>query len=228
MNLIPVNYDNDRQTVSAKALYDFLELDKSQWSRWHKKNIEEDTYFTEGVDYVPLDIMSNGNATKDFQLTIEMAKELSMMARTEKGKQARQYFIELERRWNSPEALMARALKMADKKLLAYQSKVAELQPKADFFDAVADSKSAIEMSQAAKVLNFGKGRNTLFKILREEGVLRDNNEPYQEYIDRGYFRSVEQKYTKPTGDVEINIKTLVYQRGLDFIRKILDKRKAS
>jgi len=226
-NLIPVNYDNDRQTVSAKALYDFLELDKSQWARWHKKNIEEDTYFAEGVDYVPLDMMSNGNATKDFQLTIEMAKELSMMARTEKGKQARQYFIELEKRWNSPEALMARALKMADRKLLEYKNKVTELQPKADFFDAVADSKSAIEMSQAAKVLSFGKGRNTLFKILREEGILRDNNEPYQEYIDRGYFRVVEQKYQKPTGDIEINIKTLVYQKGLDYVRKVLDKRRA-
>jgi anti-repressor protein len=58
-------------------------------ARWYKKNIEEDAYFTNGVDYIPLDMMSNGNQTKDFQITVEMAKELSMLARTEKGKQAR-------------------------------------------------------------------------------------------------------------------------------------------
>jgi phage anti-repressor protein len=126
--LIPINYDNDRQTVSAKVLYDFLEYDKSQWSRWYRKNIEEDSFFSEGTDYIPLDIMSNGNETKDFQLTIEMAKELSMMARTEKGKQARQYFIELEKQWNSPEAVMARALKMADRKILSLQGTVNTLQ----------------------------------------------------------------------------------------------------
>lgn len=102
------------------------------------------------------------------------------------------------------------------------------MKPKADFFDAVADSKSAIEMSQAAKVLGFGKGLNTLFKILREEGILRHNNEPKQEYIDRGYFRVVEQKFTKPNGEIEINIKTLVYQRGLDYIRKVIDKLKSA
>lgn len=127
-SLIPINYDNDRQTVSAKVLYDFLEYDKSQWSRWYRKNIEEDSFFNEGTDYIPLDIMSNGNETKDFQITIEMAKELSMMARTEKGKQARQYFIKLEKQWNSPEAIMARAIKMADRKILSLQGSVDLLQ----------------------------------------------------------------------------------------------------
>ncbi|KPU42138.1 hypothetical protein OXPF_39170 [Oxobacter pfennigii] len=102
------------------------------------------------------------------------------------------------------------------------------MKPKAEFFDAVADSKTAIEMSKAAKVLNFGKGRNTLFAILRAEGILRDNNEPYQEYIDRGYFRVIEQKYSKPDGSTNISIKTLVYQKGLDYIRKILNKQKVS
>lgn len=106
------------------------------------------------------------------------------------------------------------------------EQQIALMKPKADFFDAVADSKTAIEMSKAAKVLNFGKGRTTLFAILREEGLLRYNNEPYQEYIDRGYFRTIEQKYTKPDGSTYVSIKTLVYQKGLDYIRKILDRRK--
>ncbi len=104
------------------------------------------------------------------------------------------------------------------------EQQIALMKPKADFFDAVADSKDAIEMSTAAKVLNMGIGRTKLFEFLRQEGVLMGNNQPYQEYIDRGYFRTVEQKYTKPDGSTNINIKTLVYQRGLDYIRKLLKK----
>ena len=107
------------------------------------------------------------------------------------------------------------------------EKQIVLMKPKADFFDAVADSKTDIEMSQAAKVLNYGKGRNVLFSFLREEGILRANNEPYQEYIDRGYFRVVEQKYNKPDGSTYISIKTLVYQKGLDYIRKILGKKGA-
>jgi len=99
-----------------------------------------------------------------------------------------------------------------------------ELEPKAEFFDAVADSKTAIEIGEAAKVLNMGIGRNNLFKFLRQQGILMENNQPYQEYIDRGYFRVIEQKYTKPDGSTHINIKTLVYQKGLDYIRKTLNQ----
>ena len=102
------------------------------------------------------------------------------------------------------------------------------LKPKADFFDAVANSKDAIDIGKAAKVLNYGKGRNTLFGILRQSGILDRNNIPYQEYIDRGYFRTIEQKYTKPGGETHISIKTLVYQKGLDYIKKVIDKRKSA
>lgn len=95
--------------------------------------------------------------------------------------------------------------------------------PKATFFDAVADSKTAIDMGTVAKVLDCGIGRNTLFQMLRDKDILMWNNQPRQNYIDRGYFRVIEQKYTKPDGSIEINIKTLVYQRGLDFILKTLN-----
>ena len=98
-----------------------------------------------------------------------------------------------------------------------------EAKPKVEFFDAVAGSKEAIQMANVAKLLGIkGIGRNTLFEILRRRKILQFNNIPYQEYIDRGYFRIVEQKYVKPDGDTCINIKTLVYQKGLDYIRKII------
>jgi phage antirepressor YoqD-like protein len=96
------------------------------------------------------------------------------------------------------------------------------LTPKAEFFDAVAGSKDAVEVGIVAKVLNLPFGRTTLFATLRKMKVLQYNNIPYQEYIDRGYFRVIEQKYTMPNGDTRVNFKTLVYQKGLDFIRKKL------
>lgn len=97
------------------------------------------------------------------------------------------------------------------------------LLPKADFFDAVTDSKTAIPVGDVAKVLGMGIGRNKLFEFLRDEKILTYDNRPYQKYIDLGYFRVVEQKYEK-NGEVCINIKTLVFQKGIDFIRKKLEK----
>lgn len=107
------------------------------------------------------------------------------------------------------------------------EKQIALMKPKAEFFDAVANSKDAIDLGTAAKVLNMGIGRTRLFRTLREQKILNKDNIPYQEYIDRGYFRTIEQKYTKPDGTTCINIKTLVYQRGLDYIRKILTEKKA-
>ncbi len=100
-----------------------------------------------------------------------------------------------------------------------------ELKPKAEFFDAVADSKTAISMNEAAKVLAIkGYGRNNLFEFLRKEEILDKYNVPYQRYVDCGWFRVIEQKYMK-NGEPHITTKTLVYQRGIEAIRKkILDE----
>lgn len=97
-----------------------------------------------------------------------------------------------------------------------------EQQPKVEFFDAVASSHDAIDMGNVAKVLECKLGRNQIFDILRRKGVLQSNNVPYQKFIDAGFFRVIEQKYGTPDGSVHVNIKTLVYQRGIDYIRKII------
>ena len=102
------------------------------------------------------------------------------------------------------------------------EAKVIEMKPKADFFDAVANSKTAVEMNAVAKVLNFkGYGRNNLFDFLRTNGVLTNDNIPLQKYIDCGWFRVIEQKYQK-NGETCINFKTLVYQKGVEAIRRML------
>ena len=119
------------------------------------------------------------------------------------------------------EALRAYADKVEQMEKLAAEN--AKLLPKAEFFDAVTDSKTAISIGEVAKVLDMGIGQNKLFAFLREQKILDRQNIPYQEYIDRGYFRTIEQKYDV-RGEVRISIKTLVFQKGIDFIRKQLQK----
>lgn len=102
-----------------------------------------------------------------------------------------------------------------------------ELLPKAEFFDAVTDSKTAISIGETAKVLDAGIGQNKLFAFLRDNNILKSDNTPYQRYIDMGYFRVVEQKY-EVHGEIKISIKTLVFQKGIDFIRRLLNKKGAA
>lgn len=107
--------------------------------------------------------------------------------------------------------------------LIKAKTIIQDLQPKGEFYDDVTGSDEWSEMTEIAKVLNFPDyGRNRIFKKLRKEKILRYNNEPYQEYVDRGYFRLIEQKIVLPYGSIKINYKTVVSQKGLDFIRKIL------
>lgn len=121
--------------------------------------------------------------------------------------------------------LIALAVIEAQKMLEQKDKQIEEMTPKAEFFDAVADSKTAISMNEVAKVLSIkGYGRNNLFEFLRNEGILDRFNVPYQRYVDCGWFRVIEQKYMK-NGEQQISTKTLVYQKGVDAIRrKILDK----
>ncbi len=189
--LIKITYDNDRPTVSARELYEFLGLDKSQWSRWYKKNIEEDTYFVSGTDYITLDIMSNGNPTKDFQLTIEMAKEIAMLQRNEKGKQARQYFIQLEKDWNSPEKVMARALRIADEKIKVLSAANAALtvdntimKPKAEYFDELVDRNLLTSFRETAKQLEI-KERDFVRFLIDKKYIYRDKKGKLMPYADK-------------------------------------------
>ena len=103
------------------------------------------------------------------------------------------------------------------------EKKVEEQQPKVDFYNDVTGSDTTAEIGTVAKILNFKNiGRNTLFDILRKQGILQKDNMPFQTYVDRGYFRVVESKWNAPNGDVKVNYKTVVYQKGVEYISKIL------
>ena len=127
---------------------------------------------------------------------------------------------------NYEEALEHLLIQVRENKKLIAENKV--LQPKADFYDAVAQSEDTIDVGQVAKVLAIkGYGRNNLFKFLREQKVLMHNNQHYQKYIDCGYFKQIEtQWYDLKAEMTHIGLKTVVYQKGLDFIRSLIEKQK--
>ena len=103
------------------------------------------------------------------------------------------------------------------------EKKIEEQQPKVEFYNDVTGSDTTAEIGTVAKVLNFKSvGRNTLFDILRRQGILQRDNMPFQTYVDRGYFRVVESKWNAPNGDVKVNYKTVVYQKGIEYISKVL------
>lgn len=176
---------------------------------------------------------NGGRPTVEYALSIEMAKELSMVENNEKGRIARKYFIACEEKLKQGVLVMpnfsnpaeaARAWADQYEQRLKLEAKAREDAPKVEFFESVAESKDAVEMKAVSSTLNYvAVGRNKLFAILREQKVLQSNNIPYQKYIDAGYFRTIETKKNCGT-EVRIFIKTLVYQKGLDYIRKLLNK----
>lgn len=231
-NLITIN--NDSQTISARELHEKLNIG-TKFATWFQRICEYG--FIENQDYTTcypnLGSENHGGQNMiDYDISMDMAKQICMIQRTPKGKEIRQYLIDLEKAWNTPEQIMARALTIAQQTIerrniviKMLEADTERMRPKEEFYDAVAGSKTAIEMAAVAKVLNFnGIGRNKLFEILRDERILQSDNIPYQKYIDNGWFRTIEQKYSKD-GETYINIKTLVYQKGVDGIRKILEKR---
>jgi len=124
---------------------------------------------------------------------------------------------------DNPDLLIAAAVKLKEERAarLEAENKVKLLEPKGQFYDDVAGSKGSVEMGHVAKVLGIrGMGRNNLFSLLRDKKIFDRNNIPYQQYVDLGYFRVLEQKYSVPNGETKINIKTMVFQKGIDFIRK--------
>lgn len=126
---------------------------------------------------------------------------------------------------DNPDLLIAVATRLKEEKerVRQLQQRVIEMKPKEDFYDAVTQSNETCDFAQAAKILNFkGIGRNKLFEILRDKEILRQNNQPYQRYVDSNWFKVVEVSSVDKYGDLRLFYKTVIYQKGLDKISKIL------
>ena len=220
--------DGAVNAVNTRDLHSRLEV-KTKYADWIKRAI--DKYgFEEGIDFTILKNGNGNNAFIDYIVSLDMAKELCMLDDSDKGRQFRKYFIECEKQAKSTfqipqtysEALML-AAKQAEQ--IEQQTALIEAQkPKVEFYEAVTGSSDTIDIASVAKVLNIkGFGRNNLFEFLRDKNILMQNNQPFQTFVDRGYFRVIESKYNKPDGSSHINLKTVVYQKGLDYIRKLLE-----
>lgn len=227
--LIKITYNNDRPAVSARDLHDFLEV-KTAYKDWFPRMCEYG--FTEGEDFCSfLSESTGGRPAQDAVLTIDMAKELCMIQRNEKGKQARQYFLQIEKEWNSPEKVMARALQIAGDKLKKLENKVEADAPKVLFADAVSASKTSILVGELAKLLKQNGvdiGQHRLFRWMRENGYLirrngTDFNMPTQKSMDLGLFTVKETAITHSDGTVTVSKTTKVTGKGQQyFIQKFL------
>ena len=237
--LLKVNYDNERITLSARELHEFLEI-KTKYKDWFPRMC---TYgFDENVDYRAMAqkrATAQGNETTyvDHEITLDMAKEIAMIQRSEKGKEVRQYFLELERKWNSPEAVMNRALEYSRKQVKALMEEKQglieenkELKPKALFADAVSASNESILIGQLAKLIRqngYEIGQNRLFEWMRENEYLIKKgeryNQPTQKSMDLGLFEFKERTITNPDGSTRITLTTKVTGKGqVYFINKFL------
>lgn len=228
--------ENNEQVVSARELHKGLGL-KKRFSVWWEQNskllIEHEDF--EGVPEGTPVVGGNGNVQylADYALTIDTAKHLAMQSQTEKGREYRTYFIQVEKAWNSPDMVMKRALQIADKRVIALQNEnnqlqletsvqkqqIAELQPKASYYDLVLQNKSLLSVSKIAK--DFGKSAVWLNKFLHELGVQYKQGDIwllYTKHQDKGYT----QTHTHVIDSEKSRVSTKWTQKGRLFIYDLL------
>lgn len=213
--MIPINYDMEQPTVSARDLHSGLAIN-TRFNDWFSRMTEYG--FESGKDFyskMSKTSETGGRPAVDYQISVDMAKQICMIQRSEKGKLYRQYFIDLEKAWNTPEQVMARALKLADKtidtlkednkKLIEENEK---MKPKVIFADAVRASSSSILIGDLAKLLRQNGvdiGAKRLFEYLRNHGYLikrkgSDWNMPTQKSMNMGLFEIKESTHIDGNG----------------------------
>lgn len=231
--LINVTLNNNHEpVVSGRQLHEALEV-KTPYSMWFDRMVEYG--FTENQDFLLNNFVKQtgrgGHNKLDHIIKLDMAKEIAMIQRTERGKQVRQYFIQIEKDFNSPEKIMARALLMADKKIHKLETQIEADKPKVLFADAVSASHSSILVGDLAKLISqngYKIGGNRLFVWLRENGYLikrkgSDWNMPTQRSMEMKLFEIKESTITHPDGHISVSKTVKVTGKGQQyFINKFL------
>lgn len=232
--IIKVTLDDEHDPiVSGRQLHEALGVN-SNYTTWFDRMTEYG--FVENQDYVLLSNFGNqtgrgGHNKVDHAIKLDMAKEIAMIQRTDRGKEVRQYFIQIEKDFNSPEKIMARALLLADKKIQKLETQIEADKPKVLFADAVSASHSSILVGELAKLISqngYKIGANRLFAWLRENGYLikrkgSDWNMPTQRSMEMGLFEIKETNIQHPDGHVTITKTSKVTGKGQQyFINKFL------
>lgn len=237
--IININYSSDRPTVLGRELHDMLGVN-SNYTTWFNRMC--DYGFKEHVDFetcfpnLESENQHGGQNKVDHQLTIPMAKEICMLQRTERGKECRQYFIKIEEQWNSPDAIMQRALQIANSRVekLRGENQIlleqnTAMQPKALFADSVCASSTSILIGELAKILKqngVATGQNKLFAWMRDNGYLirrkgADYNMPTQRSMEMQLFEIKESVVSHADGHTSVNKTTKVTGKGqVYFVNK--------
>lgn len=238
--IIKINYESEQPTVSARELYEGLEIN-TRFNDWYKRMCEYG--FAENVDYQAITqkrVTAQGNETTfmDYEISIDMAKQICMIQRTDKGKQYRQYFLDLEKAWNTPEQVMARALKIANNEIdkLKADNRVLiadteRMKPKEIFADAVSSSKDSCLIGDLAKIIcqnGYKIGRNRLFEWMKTNGYLikggSSKNMPTQKAMEMKLFEVKETTITTPDGSTDVKRTTKVTGKGqVYFVNKFAE-----
>lgn len=239
-DLIEVNYDKERPTILGRDLHVALKI-STRYNDWIQRMVEYG--FVEGLDYYS--ILSNrvdglaGKPRSDHQLTIDMAKQICMIQRTEIGKKYREYFLEVERRWNSPEAVFNRALQFANRQMevmklenarlldtIAVQNQqIAEMKPKASYYDVVLACKDALPITSIAK--DYGWSGKKLNKWLKDKGVQYKQGKIwllYQKYAEKGFTCTRTLVYPDNNGESHAAVHTYWTQKGRLFIYELMKR----
>lgn len=234
--LFNVTTNGDKLTLSARELHKELNI-AGRFSRWFEQMSEYG--FEENVDYTSVqnctEVQNNGGIQvrelQDYQITLDMAKEIAMLQRNEKGKEIRRKLIELEKAWNSPEKVMARALDIAHKTIANLQIENEEMKPKAIFADAVATSDTSILIGDLAKLIKQNGtdiGQKRLFERMRNDGYLikkgTSKNMPTQKAMEKGLFEVKERTISNPDGSTRITRTTKVTGRGQIYFINMFKK----
>ena len=236
--LFKVNADSERITISARQLHEGLEVG-TKFKDWFPRMCEYG--FDEGTDFNPLkfeQVRLEGDREvkrelQDYQITIDMAKEIAMLQRTEKGKEIRQKLIQLEKDWNSPQKVMARALVMANKEIDTLRIDNERMKPKEIFTDAVSASSTSILVGDLAKILKQNGieiGQRRLFAWMREKGYLikrkgNDWNMPTQKAMELKLFEIKESVHLNSSGcNVTTKTPKVTGKGQVYFINKFLNK----
>lgn len=235
--LIKITEHNGKKAVSARELYEFLGYNSTQWGRWYTKNIINNRFAEENEDWIVFDMMSKtqvGRPTKDFAISIDFAKKLSMIANTEKGEQARQYFIACENKLKAitnqyqipqsySEALMLAAQQA--EKLELQEGVIKQQAPKVKYHDRVLNSEGVIATNVIAKEL--GTSAVTLNRRLNQLGIIYKSNGTwvlYSRFQDKGYSKTRTYTYTDSLGSETSTITTHWTQEGRKFIHEQISK----
>lgn len=230
-DLIKISTTGEDITLSARELHEFLEVG-TDFRKWFPRMAEYG--FEENIDfqrvYQKCPTLGGEQEKVDYEIKLDMAKEIAMIQRSEKGKQARQYFIKVEKDWNSPDKIMERALMIARMRveklsLENTQQKqiIGELKPKADYTDLILKNKGLVTITQIAK--DYGMSGQAFNKLLHDKKVQYKQSEQwllYSNHHSKGYTHSETVPITRSNGLKDVTMVTKWTQKGRLFLYELL------